>query len=600
LYFKNGIPYLVIDVINNKPLRDFSHIPITVSSNVEGWLQEAWFRQDPSLQAEDLIQRMPYKPADNVYKDRKILNRLVRRRELFRDTGRCLSWIKTVWTKKWDLFLISEMNDKPSLTDPNSTRHLKDLRPDEKNALKDLTYKNKTYLAKGSKYTLVGEKRVQKDLDVKERLESHTAKKIKKALDKQVDNADALEDHAKSQKANSTKKTSRQSRTQSRGNVYGTAAANTTAPPRYGTSIPVADRSGAMSHPGPGNGYQMRMAGDLGINPEGSQLRQGRYEHHGMGSAPQFQINPITFFVEDMPDAQDESYATDQLQDMQDMPNMQNIQTNQGIQQANQQRMNPAHLHSMGGGVPGLVPFHGQHQHMGYVNGYGNWPGLPNGTASPFTAPPQAHFQSHTTAVGRYLPCGDVSSHMYRASVQRNGSSNGGFVRSQPYLINPQTQHGYFTPTRGQWQSQHDAGLGHDLNSGEVMCASPTCDNPGQCGLAHALRSDLTHQQQHDTRRHSYADHRHHGYTHHNSSIQANGNNAYYPVDPTNNNNRGEPSSSGYGMGRIVETGERLDNSRARASITAGLERPSSRKRRAEPEFDDDLVDPAVKSRRLN
>jgi hypothetical protein len=166
----NGTWKIVIDVINNKPLRDFRHIPITISTNVEGWLQEAWFRQDPSLQAEDLIQRMPYTSDHKVYETRRIINRLVRRRELFRDEGRCLSWKKTEWTKKWDLQLIDEMTRNPNNASPNSTRHLKDLTVGEKQTLKDQTYDSGEHRVKAGKRALRGHKKEEKVREVKERL----------------------------------------------------------------------------------------------------------------------------------------------------------------------------------------------------------------------------------------------------------------------------------------------------------------------------------------------------------------------------------------------------------------------------------------------
>lgn len=174
-YLINGVRRIVIDVINNNPLRSFSHLPLTVSTKVEGWLQEAWFRMDPSVRAEDLIQRMPYSANHNVYKDRKIINRLVRRRELFRNEGRCLSWKKTTYEKKWDLHLIEEMHQKPNPADPNSTRHLKDLSSNQTLALKDETYVTGKHLARAGRRTLRGEERAKKNQGVQERRASRPA-----------------------------------------------------------------------------------------------------------------------------------------------------------------------------------------------------------------------------------------------------------------------------------------------------------------------------------------------------------------------------------------------------------------------------------------
>lgn len=188
-YTVNGTPRIVIDVINNNPLRHFCHLPLTVSTKVEGWLQEAWFRQDPSLQAEDLIQRMPYTADHDVYKDRKIINRLVRRRELFRNEGRCLSWKKTTYEKQWDLRLIDEMNNNPNPADPNSTRHLNDLSTKQIIALKDETYATGKHLARGGRRTLKGDKREEKDRVVQERRATRPSKTSKTASNRNSDDA---------------------------------------------------------------------------------------------------------------------------------------------------------------------------------------------------------------------------------------------------------------------------------------------------------------------------------------------------------------------------------------------------------------------------
>ena len=234
---KGDIPRIIIDVINNKPLRSFSQIPITVSTVIEGWLQEAWFRQDPALQVEDLIQRMPYTAKHNVYKDRRIINRLVRRRELFRDEGRCLSWKKSTWQTKWDLYLIDQMEKNPSASNPNSTRHLEDLTPNEKRVMKDLTYASGKHLPKGKKRALQGEKRAQKDRETKERLALHPAKRIKTILNKS--NSGDLN----AEQTTPNEETSRPTQTQNAGNT------STVQPEQYHSPASVADRSGPMSHP---------------------------------------------------------------------------------------------------------------------------------------------------------------------------------------------------------------------------------------------------------------------------------------------------------------------------------------------------------------
>lgn len=187
----SGYPCLVIDTINNKPLRAFGHVPITVSTNVEGWLQEAWFREDADLEAEDLIQRMPYTAEHNVYGGRKIINRLVRRRELFRDEGRCLSWKKSNWTKKWDKHLIEEMEANPDETNPNSTRHLKDLTKTETKTFKAETYASGKNLRKAGDRALERGRREEKDREVKETLRNNPIKTTRTTLhDNEEDDLD--------------------------------------------------------------------------------------------------------------------------------------------------------------------------------------------------------------------------------------------------------------------------------------------------------------------------------------------------------------------------------------------------------------------------
>lgn len=180
----DGVKRVVIDNIQNQPLRSFTHVPDAISTKVEGWLQEAWFRLDPSLHADDLIQRMPYKAEHGVYDDRKVINRLVRRRELFRDEGKCLSWRKATHLKKWDKALIEEMQGNPSPEHPNSTRHLQDLTPDETRTFKEATYLTKTYLKRGKGRLLQGERRRQKDRSIVDRKARRAAGELKKRCDK--------------------------------------------------------------------------------------------------------------------------------------------------------------------------------------------------------------------------------------------------------------------------------------------------------------------------------------------------------------------------------------------------------------------------------
>lgn len=195
----------MIDVITNKPLRAFDHIPITISTKVEGWLLEAWFRQDASLKAEDLIQRMPYTSNDNVYPGRTIINRLVRRRELFRDSGRCLSWTKDTYTKTWDLNLLEEIKANPNPADPNSTRHLQDLTVDQTTAVKDAIYISGNHMRKAGTRQLEGEKKAQKLQKIEDRKANREATLATMPLNKsKIGNAHSKQRQVKRMKTKST------------------------------------------------------------------------------------------------------------------------------------------------------------------------------------------------------------------------------------------------------------------------------------------------------------------------------------------------------------------------------------------------------------
>lgn len=89
MYNDNGLMRVVVDAINNRPLKDFDNLPITISKKVEGWLLEAWERQDRKIDVEDLIQRMPFAANDDVWNTRKFSNALTQRKDRFRNRGRC-------------------------------------------------------------------------------------------------------------------------------------------------------------------------------------------------------------------------------------------------------------------------------------------------------------------------------------------------------------------------------------------------------------------------------------------------------------------------------------------------------------------------------
>jgi hypothetical protein len=275
----NNVRRVIIDVINNKPLRAFAHIPTTVSTKVEGWLMETWFRQDPSLKAEDLIQRMPYTSNDNVYASRKFINRLVRRRELFRDTGRCLSWTKDIHTKKWDVHLINEMTATADPANPNSTRHLKDLNTEENKAFKDETYMSGKFHRKAGDKSLEGEKKKGKLQKIEGRKTGREATLTQMALNSSNDgNMQRPAEKIQTKPVNAE-----------------TIPNNAVAQLRQGASLPI---SGYPAGPVPNLNVQATAHAGLegGLHNEENRVNVlGRYDgYHGLRTDPQAIGYPVS------------------------------------------------------------------------------------------------------------------------------------------------------------------------------------------------------------------------------------------------------------------------------------------------------------------
>jgi hypothetical protein len=130
----------VVDVINHRPLRAFDNLPVTISKKVEGWLMEAWSRQDRSINVEDIIQRMPFSASDMVWQNKRFSNALTQRKERFRNRGRCLCWNKVEHNREWDRQLKADMEANSAWLKANTTRYLKDLTIAEDKALEAATF----------------------------------------------------------------------------------------------------------------------------------------------------------------------------------------------------------------------------------------------------------------------------------------------------------------------------------------------------------------------------------------------------------------------------------------------------------------------------
>ena len=104
---------IVVAYRSKKPVRNFANIPMCISTEVEGWLLEAWSRQDPRIVHQDFCDRMPErgrpKPKD-----------LSMRRSRFRWPSGLKSWVIRSATKEINAWLDVEVPKE--YRDANSTR----------------------------------------------------------------------------------------------------------------------------------------------------------------------------------------------------------------------------------------------------------------------------------------------------------------------------------------------------------------------------------------------------------------------------------------------------------------------------------------------
>lgn len=126
----SGESLVVIDRMHNKPLRDFPNLPLTISTKAEGWLMEAWEREDERIEQYDLLQRMALVEIDEESRTipKGVYNKLNRRKELARKRLRCLAWNDLKDTESfWDINLFEDLSLNPQWVKDNTTRHLVDL-----------------------------------------------------------------------------------------------------------------------------------------------------------------------------------------------------------------------------------------------------------------------------------------------------------------------------------------------------------------------------------------------------------------------------------------------------------------------------------------
>jgi hypothetical protein len=142
----DGVTKLVVDVFTQRPLRDFSNIPVQLATNVEGGRLEAICREDCRIATEDLLQRMIPLLDDNgepqrddkggFLSQRPVRNALNNVKTQFRNKCRCLSWQKGNHDSEFDNQLFKRLSEEDKAA--NTTRNLPDLTSNEITAIRSL------------------------------------------------------------------------------------------------------------------------------------------------------------------------------------------------------------------------------------------------------------------------------------------------------------------------------------------------------------------------------------------------------------------------------------------------------------------------------
>jgi hypothetical protein len=136
-------PYgrVVIDE-ENHPVRHFDVLPLTISTEVEGWRLEAWMRIDDRIRYNDIRARMLIRDTSMRAGKRSQIaplpNTMQMRRLRARGRGRCLAWKPSNKPTNFDALLDAEMTS--GMKAANTTRFLEDLTSEEFKALNETSY----------------------------------------------------------------------------------------------------------------------------------------------------------------------------------------------------------------------------------------------------------------------------------------------------------------------------------------------------------------------------------------------------------------------------------------------------------------------------
>ena len=132
-WYRNG--RIILDG-NNNPVKIFSEIPATCSSELEGFVIEAIQRANPNITVHDLLARMPhYRIRSSGEVQKQYTPSTIGMRALrFRERAGCISWINRSGSGKIYDYL---MNLWPTdCKAANSTKAFRDLTPEETKGMK--------------------------------------------------------------------------------------------------------------------------------------------------------------------------------------------------------------------------------------------------------------------------------------------------------------------------------------------------------------------------------------------------------------------------------------------------------------------------------
>jgi len=126
---------------DNEPMRHSDHLPITVSTEIPGWMMEAVSRLDPKVTLNDFVDRMPMERPDGKLR-RPNKGTLSQRRTRDRERMRIVAWpVPNKNVSYADQKVESEMSSADIRN--NSTRNLQDLTADDIKVAEAVNYGGK-------------------------------------------------------------------------------------------------------------------------------------------------------------------------------------------------------------------------------------------------------------------------------------------------------------------------------------------------------------------------------------------------------------------------------------------------------------------------